>query len=210
MSHVDYLTDDTALLPTDQKFVCISFLTDKENKSTLSGIKIRGAYSSYEAACEQAKKIQSVDQYINVFVGEMGKWLPFDPNPDSESVKDSQYANDQLNTMMKSYMENQEKAKVYHEQRKQELVRQNILENLQSRQENLTELNKKLNKAKKQEKKEDVVMIEENMKSIEEQIKKMEDKKIELDEQIESLSNQVKAYGSTQNFNPSGPANINL
>ena len=153
MSHVDYLTDDTALLPTDQKFVCISFLTDKENKSTLSGIKIRGAYSSYEAACEQAKKIQSVDQYFNVFVGEMGKGLPFDPNPDSESVKDSQYANDQLNTMMKSYMENQEKAKVYHEQRKQELVRQNILENLQSRQENLTELNKKLNKAKKQEKK---------------------------------------------------------
>jgi hypothetical protein len=67
MSKVDYLTDDTTLLPADQKFVCISFLTDKENKSSLSGIKIRGTYSTYEAACEQAKKLQSIDQYFNVF-----------------------------------------------------------------------------------------------------------------------------------------------
>lgn len=210
MSQVDYLTDDTTLLPSDQKFVCISFLTDKENKSTLSGIKIRGTYSTYEAACEQAKKLQSIDQYFNVFVGEMGKWLPFDPNPDSEAVKDSEYASEQLNNMMKSYMENQEKAKVYHEQRKQEMVRQNIMENLQTRQENLTELNKKLTKAKKHDKSDEVSMIEQNMKSIEEQIKKMEEKKIELDEQIESLSTQVKAYGSTQAFNPNGPSNLNL
>ncbi len=210
MSHVDYLTDDTALLPTDQKFVCISFLTDKENKSTLSGIKIRGTYSTYEAACEQAKKLQSIDQYFNVFVGEMGKWLPFDPNPDSEVVKDSQYADEQLNNMMKSYMENQEKAKVYHEQRKQEMVRQNIMENLQTRQENLSELSKKLNKAKKHDKSEEVSMIEQNMKSIEEQISKMEEKKSELDQQIETLSAQVKAYGSTQSFNPNGPSSVNL
>jgi DNA repair exonuclease SbcCD ATPase subunit len=210
MSQVDYLTDDIALLPSEQKFVCISFLTDKENKSALSGIKIRGAYSTYEAACEQAKKLQSIDQYFNVFVGEMGKWLPFDPSPDSEVVKDSQYADEQLNTMMKSYMENQEKAKVYHEQRKQEMVRQNIMENLQTRQETLTDLNKKLTKAKKHEKSEEVSMLEQNMKSIEEQIKKMEEKKTDLDEQIETLSTQVKGYGTTQGFNPNGPANLNL
>lgn len=210
MSTVDYLTEITALVPADQKFICLSFVTDKENKTSLSGVRFGGAYSTYEAACEQAKKLQSIDQYFNVYVGEGGKWLPFDPNPDSSAVKDSQYADEQLNNMMKSYMENQEKAKVYHEQRKQEMVRQNILENLQTRHENMEELNKKLKKAKKQEKVEEASMIEQNMKSIEEQIKKMEEKKVELDSQIESLSNQVKSYGSTQGFNPQGPSNVNL
>jgi hypothetical protein len=111
---VDYLTEDT-FLPSEQKFVCISFLSDLEKKSTLSGIKIRGVFATYDLACAHAKKVQSSDPYFNVFVGDMGKWLPFDPNPDSDVVKESEYQNDQLNNIMKSYVENQEKSKIFHE-----------------------------------------------------------------------------------------------
>ena len=190
MSVVDYLQEDT-LLPEGQKFICISFLTDKENKSTLSGIKFRGGFSTYEAACDHAKKVQSIDPYFNVFVGEAGKWLPFDPAPDSKVVQDSEYANEQLNTMMKAYMENQEKAKVYHEQRKTELVRKNILDNLSTRQDNLKEVKKKLRKSKLPAEK---VGLEASIKSIEDEIKKMEGKKNELDEQIEDLTQQVGTF----------------
>ena len=147
MAKVDYMTEDT-FLPIDQKYVCLSFLTDKENKTSLSGIKIRGVFPTYELACEHAKKIQTMDPYFNVFVGELGKWLPFDPNPDSEAVKDSEYANQQLNQMMKAYLENQEKAKVYHEQRKTELMRKNIVDNMTTRQEKLEDAQKKSKKAK--------------------------------------------------------------
>jgi molecular chaperone DnaK (HSP70) len=187
MSKVDYLTEDT-ILPRDQKFICMSFLTDKDNKTSLSGIKLRGAFSTYDEACEHAKKLQSIDQYFNVFVGEMGKWLPFDPNPDSEAVKDSQYANAELNTMMKSYLENQEKAKIFHEQRKQELVRETVLENIQIRKDNLQDLEKKLDDSTNKE------SVEENIKTIEEQIKNMESRKLELDSQIENLAQQVKLF----------------
>ena len=193
MSKTDYLTEDT-LLPTDQKFVCLSFLTDKENKTTLSGIKIRGVFATYELGCEHAKKVQAVDPYFNVFVGEMGKWLPFDPNPDSEAVKDSQYANDELNNMMKTYMENQEKAKIYHEQRKQEMVRTTILDNLQSRKDTLSDLEKNLDKALLEDNKNEVLSIEQSMKALAEQIKTMEDRKVELDDQIDNLSNQIKSF----------------
>ena len=148
MTKMDLLTEDT-INPKGQNFMCISFLTDKENKTTLSGVKVRGVFTTYEEACAHAKKLQSVDEYFNVFVGEMGKWLPFDPSPDSEAVKDSEYANEQLNSMMKSYMENQEKAKIYHEQRKNEMVRKNILDNLDTRQQNLDEIKKKMKKSKK-------------------------------------------------------------
>ena len=81
MSKTDYLTED-AFLPAGQKYICMSFLTDKPaesteegvanvKKTTLSGIKIRGAFETYEAACEHAKTVQSIDPYFNVFVGEM-------------------------------------------------------------------------------------------------------------------------------------------
>ena len=204
MSKSDYLTED-AFLPSGQKYICMSFLTDKsaestdENaanvkKTTLSGIKIRGAFETYEAACEHAKTVQSIDPYFNVFVGEMGKWLPFDPNPDSEAVKDSQYANEELNNMMKTYMENQEKAKIYHEQRKQEMVRTTIIDNLQSRKESLANLEKNLDKAQSEDDKNEVLSIEQSMKAIAEQIKTMEERKEELDEQITNLSDQIKSF----------------
>jgi hypothetical protein len=194
MSQVDYLVNDS-LLPSEQKFVCLSFLTDKENKTSLSGIKIRGVFSTYDDACEHAKKLQGVDPYFNVFVGDMGRWLPFDPNPDSEAVKDSEYANDQLNSMMKSYLENQEKAKIYHEQRKTEMVRQNIIDNMTSRNENLKELKKKHTKTKNSSEKQN---LEASMKEIEDQLKKMEERKHELDVSIDDLGNQVKAFAKSQ------------
>jgi hypothetical protein len=199
MSKVDYLTEDS-ILPPGQKFVCLSFLTDKENKTTLSGIKIRGVFETYDEACEHCKKLQTVDPAFNVFVGEMGKWLPFDPNPDSQAVKDSEYANDQLNNMMKGYLENQEKAKLYHEQRKNEMVRQNILDNLQARQDTIKDLKKKVKKADATE----VDNIQKNITEIESQIKKMEEKKTEIDAQIENLSSQVKA-SSTITSQLAGP-----
>jgi hypothetical protein len=199
MSKSDYLTED-AFIPSGQKYICMSFLTNKfdaedtDTKTTLSGIKIRGAFETYEAACEHAKTVQSIDPYFNVFVGEMGKWLPFDPNPDSEAVKDSQYANEELNNMMKTYMENQEKAKIYHEQRKQEMVRTTILDNLQSRKDTLSDLEKNLDKAQLEDNKNDVLSIEQSMKALAEQIKTMEARKIELDEQIDNLNNQIKSF----------------
>ncbi len=194
MSKVDYLTEDS-LLPPGQKYVCMSFLTDKENKTTLSGIKIRGVFETYDDACAHAKKLQTVDEYFNVFVGEMGSWLPFDPNPDSQAVKDSEYANDQLNNMMKSYLENQEKAKIYHEQRKNELVKKNILDNLTTRQDNLKDLKKKHSKAKNDTEKKS---LEQNMHELEEQIKKMEEKKNDIDEQLSQLNNKVNSFSKSQ------------
>jgi hypothetical protein len=194
MTTVNYLTNDSELLPQNQSFVCLSFLTDKENNKTLTGLKVRGVYNTYEEACEQAKQLQQVDPYFNVYVGEMGKWLPFDPSP--EQVQSSEYANQELNNMMKSYLENQEKAKLFHEQRKNEMVRKNILENLTVRKQNLDEAQSKLNSAKGSEKK----GFEETVKSIEENIRKMEEREKELAEQLNDINNQLSAFNVNSTF----------
>ena len=192
MTNIDYLTEDN-ILPDNQKFVCLSFLTKSEtdpNKFNIKGgIKIRGVFSTYELACEYAKKVQSIDTYFNVYVCEMGKWLEFDPDPNS--IKESEYANEELNSMMKSYLENQEKAKIFHEHRKNELIRNNILDNLNTRRDNLKELQTKLEETVDDDEKQ---KIESNVNSIEDQIKKLDSKKITLDKQIEELDNQLNSF----------------
>jgi len=173
----DFLTEDS-LLPQGQKWVCLSFLTPEkvvegEKQTTLSGLKIRGVFSSYDDACNHAKKLQNVDQAFNVFVGEMGKWLPFDPAPDSEYVKNSEYANEKLNEMMKKYHENQEKAKLLHEHNKNELIMKNLDSNLSQRRKNRQELMKEINSADGVEKDKlvkDLSTLDEQIKSIEEKL----------------------------------------
>lgn len=205
MSKVDYLTEDS-ILPDGQKFLCISFLSDScdpqqapsETKKTLCGIKVRGCFETYEKACDHAKKLQSVDPYFNVFVGEVGKWLAYDPNPESEYVKDSEYANEELNNMMKNYLENQEKAKLFHEQRKNELMKQNILDNISTINNNIDETKNKLDKATMQEKD----SLKKNIDSFEDQIKKMDEQKKELDEQIEKINEDLKAFTTKNRIMP--------
>ena len=183
----DYLTEDN-LLPSNQKYVCMSFLKpQKEDNTTLSGIKIRGVFEEYDDACKHAKRLQECDPYHHVFVGEMGKWLPHDPDPDSKYVKDFEYANEQLNNMMKSYVDNQEKAKLFHEQRKNDMVRKNIMDNMDVHNKNMTELKDKLSSATEPEKKD----IEKRLKAMENNISEMENKKKDIEEQLALLESKL-------------------
>ena len=132
MSTPDYLYEDPAV--PNQKYVCISILTPKNFKQeegkepiTISTMKVRGCYESVEEAKKRADFLRNIDPNINVYVGEVGKWLPFDDDP--EKAKDHDYQNKRLNEMMKGYTENQEKAKEFHEQRKNELIMKTHKEN---------------------------------------------------------------------------------
>ena len=124
----DYLYEDPPV--PNQKFVCISILTPKnfkDPKETMSTLKVRGSYDTFEEASKRGEFLRNIDPHINVYVGEVGKWLPFDDDP--EKAKQQEYQNKQLNNLMKGYMENQEKAKEFHEQRKNELVLKTLKEN---------------------------------------------------------------------------------
>ena len=128
----DYLFEDPAV--PNQKYVCISVLTPKNFKQeegkppvTISTMKVRGCYDSYEDAKKRADFLRGIDSNVNVYVGEVGKWLPFDDDP--EHAKDHDYQNKRLNEMMKGYLENQEKAKEFHEQRKNDMIMKTLKEN---------------------------------------------------------------------------------
>ena len=130
----DYLFEDPPI--SNQKFACISIVTQKSVNSNeentdgniLRTIKIRGCYETEEEARKRAEFLSKSDpNKVAVFVGPVGKWLPFDDDP--KYAKDQVYQEKRLNDMMKGYMENQEKAKEFHEQRKNEMILRTLKEN---------------------------------------------------------------------------------
>lgn len=117
----DYLSVDPPI--GGQVWVCLSFISPEQNSNcTVRGLKIRGVFGTREEADKHAKKLSEIDSYFDVFVGEVGKWLPWDPDPNSQNA-DVVYQNEQLNELVKGHQENMEKGKVQYEKRKEEMLK---------------------------------------------------------------------------------------
>lgn len=208
MSKEDYLTEDT-INPQNQKFVCVSFFSknyvkqvidnnneyrtesEKESYSTdenVFALKFRGAFSTYEEACKHAENLRNVDPAHNVYVMENGKWCAFMVDDNDKYVKQTEHANEQLNDMMKKYMENQEKAKLYHEYRKNQLLTKSLEENLVNKQSNMDETQEQL---KGTSDKSDRKKLKERRETLEEQITKLNDKKADIAEQTRILEEKL-------------------
>lgn len=82
-----------------------NFFEKNQFRTTVQGLKVRGVYATYNEAAARAKTIQKLDPSFNVYVGQVGFWLPWDPSP--HDVADQEYADDQLNTLMKNYKSNE-------------------------------------------------------------------------------------------------------
>ena len=79
-------------------------------KTSVRGLKIRGTYDTLPEAQRRAKILQKTDPNFNVFVGQVGYWLPWDPAP--HRVAKQEYAEKELNELIHKYEENQEARKV--------------------------------------------------------------------------------------------------
>lgn len=98
------------------------FYAKNDFRTTVRGLKVRGSYSTKEEAESRAKKLQKMDPDHNIFVGQIGKWLPWDPAP--SAIADHEYAEEQLNTLMKKYKENEEQRDVFNKEQR-ERIRKN-------------------------------------------------------------------------------------
>ena len=79
---------------------------DNDFRTSVRGVKVRGVYSSLKEAQFRATKLQKLDPNFNVYVGQVGYWLPWDPRPDK--IEGQEYAEGELNELVKKYQENQD------------------------------------------------------------------------------------------------------
>lgn len=82
------------------------FYEKNDFRTTVRGVKVRGVYDTMKEAQVRAAILQKRDKNFNVFVGQVGYWLPWDPNP--HKIAEQEYMESELNTLVKKYRENQE------------------------------------------------------------------------------------------------------
>ena len=89
-------------------------------QTSVRGVKVRGTYETEREAKIRAEVLRRRFSNDNVFVGQVGYWLPWDPNP--LDVKNLEYQENELNTLMKKYNENMEHREyMFDEERKMKL-----------------------------------------------------------------------------------------
>jgi len=94
------------------------FFALNEFRTTMRGIKVRGVFATEAEASIRAKRLQKSDPSFNIYLGSVGKWMAWEPDPNK--VGESEYANDELNSLMKKYRENEEaRDQFYTEQKRQ-------------------------------------------------------------------------------------------
>ncbi len=131
----DYLDEDKPFrqLVKKQNFVVLSMLTpnsfpeDKREQykdQKILGVKVRGVFETYEQAKARSEQLQKLDKFHNIFVGEVGKWLPFNVDISTMQTEDDPvYREKSLNTYMKAYKDSLKEEEVTEKERKEEQLK---------------------------------------------------------------------------------------
>lgn len=85
-------------------------------QTSIRGIKVRGVFESLKEAQMRAELLKRMGDKFNIYVGQVGCWCPWSPNP--EDLQEAEYAETQLNTLMKKYKENMAIRDQHYEERK--------------------------------------------------------------------------------------------
>lgn len=152
---IDHLPEDKPII--GQRFVCLSFVSPEGIRNcTTRGLKVRGVYATYEEAQERCQELQTIDSDFDIFIGEVGKWLPWDPDPNS--AKDQKYQEKELQNLVDGYKKNLDKATKLQEERKKDMIERAAKEEQSREGKTRARLRKKLAEKKAKEAKESALL----------------------------------------------------
>jgi hypothetical protein len=102
-----------------------------EFRTNVRGIKVRRVFANLEEAQMFTRVLQRKYPRDNLYIGKVGCWLPWDP---SENVMpEVEYAEKELNEMMRKYKENEVNKDIFFEERKNEKIEDQKKENARRR-----------------------------------------------------------------------------
>lgn len=164
------------------------FDEQNEFQTSMRGLKVRGVYDTRQAAEARAKRLSTTDSSFHVFIGQVGYWLPWDPNADG--VQDEVFQNSQLNDMMEKYQENNVNRDIFYEEQKREKVKAAREEALKKKREQQEE--KTLELADAEEEPDGKGVVEEVLDGVEKVVEGAE----EVKEGVDEIEDAVKEAAS--------------
>ena len=180
------------------------FYEKNEFRTTMRGLKIRGTYDTHKEATIRAQVLRRKDPNFNVFVGQVGSWLPWDP--ECEQIQEQEYQEEMLNELVKKYQENLENRDNIYDQLKEEQLKK-ARQDLKERKAKLAEEQESVKESTEEDKKkieELREIVDESDKQYYENMKKMNEQKksneVTVTEIPESLESNNVIVSDEQNF----------
>ena len=103
-------------------------------RTNVRGVKIRRVFPTVEEAQNFAKFLQHRSPKDNVYVGKVGLWLPWDPS--EHLMPEVQYAEKELNELMRKYKENESNKEIFFAEQREESIKTQKEENERRRKAN--------------------------------------------------------------------------
>ena len=203
---VDYLSEDDEV--PNQRFVCVSFASVTEvmkddiyneiadqlkkpvdevkeivsewckREHPMRGFKVRGVAKDIEQINKRAQVLRQANSNFHIFTCEMGKWLPYDPNP--ELLENEEFMEQQLNDLLKGYKTNRVNTKQHYDERKRELMEKAIAEGTPSGQQTLVNREEPIEAVKYK-----ATQAEESIQQLQDRIKELERTREEARKQLD-------------------------
>ena len=104
------------------------YLEANDFQTSIRGIKVRGVFETIKEAQTRAELLRRLGDKFDIFVGQVGVWCPWSPNADD--IQEQEYAETQLNTLVKNYRENMNMRDEFYAKRKEDKM-QDAQEKLQ-------------------------------------------------------------------------------
>jgi hypothetical protein len=96
-------------------------------RTNVRGVKVRRVFPNLEECQNYAKVLQRRYPKDNLYVGKVGMWLPWDPS--EHLMPEVEYAEKELNEMMRKYKENEVNREIFFEEEKAEKIKAQKEEN---------------------------------------------------------------------------------
>ena len=100
-------------------------------RTNVRGVKIRRVFANLEETQAYAKILQRRYPNDNIYIGKVGAWLPWDPS--EHLMPEVEYAEKELNELMRKYKENEVNREIFFEEEKAEKIRLQKEENERKR-----------------------------------------------------------------------------
>jgi len=123
----DFLFDETKVSESF-KYYCQDqsdnlekeYYEKNEFQTSIRGLKVRGVFDTIQEAQHKSENLRKKESNkFSIYIAQVGCWCPWSPNPDS--IECQEFAETELNTMMKKYKENIDDKTIFFENRKEEL-----------------------------------------------------------------------------------------
>ena len=89
-------------------------------RTNVRGVKVRRIFANLEECQQYAKVLQRKYPRDNLYIGKVGCWLPWDPS--EHMMPEVEYAEKELNELMRKYKENEVNRDIFFDEEKQQKI----------------------------------------------------------------------------------------